>query len=67
MTTEENYKVKERSENDVREYGSVKRAIECLKSELEGFESSWSKYSGDGLGHAITCTRLKIAYLERIS
>lgn len=62
---EKNYKVKERAETNVKEHGSVQKAIQYLKSELEEMESLWSKYSSDCLGHGITCTRLKIRWLER--
>lgn len=62
---EENYLVKQRAENDVKEHGSVQKAIEFLKKELEEMEVLWSKYSSECLGHGITCTRLKISWLER--
>lgn len=63
---EENYKVKERTEADVIKYGSVKKALRHLKAELEEMESLWSMYSSDCLGHGITCTRLKISWIERM-
>lgn len=62
---EENYLVKERAENDVKKHGSVRKAIECLKTELEEMEALWSRYSSDCLGHGITCTQLKVSWLER--
>lgn len=62
---EENYLVKQRAENDVKEHGSVQKAIEFLKKELEEMEVLWSTYSSECLGHGITCTRLKISWLER--
>ena len=62
---EENYLVKERAETDVKEQGSVQKAIQYLKTELEEMEALWGKYSSDCLGHGITCTRLKISWLER--
>jgi len=62
---EENYKVKERTEADVKKHGSIEKAIKFLKAELKEFESLWSEYSCDCLGHGITCTRLKISWLER--
>jgi hypothetical protein len=62
---EENYLVKERAETDVKEQGSVEKAIQYLKNELEEMEALWDKYSSDCLGHGITCTRLKISWLER--
>jgi len=65
MTLEENYLVKERAEKDVTQYGSVEKAIKYLKAELEEMESLWGMYSSDCLGHGITCTRLKITWLER--
>lgn len=63
---EKNYKVAERAESDVKEHGSIEKAIAFLKAELASFDALWSKYSSDCLGHGITCTRLKIAYLERL-
>ena len=62
---ESRYLVKERAESDVKDHGSVEKAILHLKFELEEMESSWGKYSSDSLGHGITCTRLKISWLER--
>ncbi len=62
---EKKYKVVERAENDVKEHGSIEKAITYLKAELVNFENMWSKYSSDCLGHGITCTKLKIVYLER--
>jgi hypothetical protein len=62
---EEIYLVKQRVEADVKEHGSVQKAIQYLKTELEEMESLWGKYSSDCLGHGITCTRLKISWLER--
>lgn len=63
---EKRYLVKERAENDVKTHGSVKKALKHLKTELEEMESLWSRYSSDCLGHGITCTRLKISWLERV-
>ena len=63
---EENFLVKERAENDVKQHGSVQKAIEYLKLELNEFESLWSIYSCDCLGQGITCTQLKISWLERV-
>lgn len=63
---EKNYLVKERAEADIKTYGSAKTAIEALKSELNGMEDLWSDYSSDCLGHGITCTQLKISWLERM-
>jgi hypothetical protein len=62
---EERYIVKQRAENDVKEHGSVQKAIQYLKTKLEEMEALWGKYSSDCLGHGITCTRLKISWLER--
>ena len=62
---EKRYLVKQRAENDVKEHGSVKKAIQHLKRELEEMEALWSRFSSDCLGHGITCTRLKISWLER--
>ena len=62
---EKRYLVKERAENDVKEHGSVQKAIKHLKIELEEMEALWSRFSSDCLGHGITCTRLKISWLER--
>ena len=58
------YLVEERSEKDVEKHGSKQNAIKHLKSELNELESLWGKYSCDCLGHAITCTKLKIEWLE---
>lgn len=63
---EKRYLVKEKAENDVKEHGSVQKAIKYLKTELEEMEALWSRYSSDCLGHGITCTRLKISWLERV-
>jgi len=65
-TLEERYLVKQRAEADLKEYGSVDKAIKHLKTKLEEMESLWSKYSSDCLGHGITCTRLKIDYLTNL-
>jgi hypothetical protein len=62
---EKRYLVKERAENDVKEHGSVQKAIKHLKIEFEEMEALWSRFSSDCLGHGITCTRLKISWLER--
>ena len=62
---EERYLVKQRAETDVKEHGSVQKAIQQLKTELEEMEALWGKYSSDCLGHGITCTQLKISWLER--
>lgn len=63
---EEKYLIKERAEKDVKEHGSVQKAIEHLKIKLEEMEVIWGKYSCDCLGHGITCTQLKISWLERV-
>lgn len=63
--TEQNYKVAERAKNSIKEHGTIDKAIIYLKSELKGFEDSWSLYSSDCLGHGITCNRLLISWLER--
>jgi len=65
--TENNYKIKERAEDNIKKHGSIDKAIKYLKSELSGFEDSWSKYSSDCLGHGITCNRLLISWLERLN
>jgi hypothetical protein len=62
---EERYLVKQRAETDVKEQGSIQKAIQYLKTELEEMEALWGKYSSDCLAHGITCTRLKISWLER--
>jgi hypothetical protein len=62
---EENYKVKERAEAQVKEHGSIDKAIRHLKAELNGYEDAWGMYSCDCLGHGITCTGLLIDWLER--
>jgi hypothetical protein len=62
---EEKYLVKQRAESDVKEHGSVQKAIQFLKIELEEMEALWGKYSSECLGHGITCTQLKISWLER--
>lgn len=62
---EKRYLVKERAENDVKEHGSVQKALKHLKTELEEMEALWSRFSSDCLGHGITCTRLKISWIER--
>lgn len=62
---EENYKVKERAENAIKEHGTIEKAITYLRLELNGFEDVWSSYSSDCLGHGITCNRLLISWLER--
>ena len=66
MNKQERYLVKQRAEDDIKQYGSIHKAIEHLKTELEEMESLWGKYSSDCLGHGITCTRLKISWLERL-
>ena len=60
---EKRYVVHERSEADVKQHGSVKKAILFLKSELNELEALWGKYSSECLGHGIICTRLKINFL----
>jgi hypothetical protein len=64
---EANYLVEERANKDISIFGSIEDAIEALERELEEMESLWGKYSSDCLGHGITCTRLKISWLERLS
>lgn len=63
---EERYLVKERSEADIEKHGSIEKVLIFLKTELEEMESLWSMYSSDCLGHGITCTRLKIRYIENL-
>lgn len=65
MTQEERYLVKQSVETNVKESGSVQKAIQHLKKELEEMEALWGKYSSECLGHGITCIRLKISWLER--
>jgi hypothetical protein len=65
MTIEQKYNVRERAENDIKEHGSIAKAIQYLNEKLEEMESLWGKYSCDCLGHGITCTRLKISFLEQ--
>lgn len=62
---EKNYLIKQRAEADVKEHGSVQKAIEYLRAELEEMEGLWGRFSSDCLGHGITCARLKISWLER--
>jgi len=62
-----NYKIKKRAELIVKEKGSINNDIKHIKTELSEFESMWSKYSCDCLGHGITCDRLLINYLEQDS
>jgi len=62
---EERYLVKERAEAQVKENGSIDKAIRYLKSELGEYEDMWGMYSCDCLGHGITCTGLLIDWLER--
>jgi len=67
MTKQEaSYLIKERAESDIKEHGSIQKAIQCLKNELEEMNALWSKYSCECLGHGITCTLLKISWLERM-
>lgn len=63
---EEKYRVTERAYADIKKYGSIDRAIEFLKKELGQFESLWSAFSCDSLGHGIKCIKLKIGFLERL-
>ena len=60
------YKIKERSEDYIKEHGSIENAIEYLKIQLKECDNLWSEYSCDCLGHAITCNTLLIKYLENI-
>jgi hypothetical protein len=62
---EKNYKVKERAEAAVVNHGSIEKAIRYLTAELKECEDLWSSYSSDCLGHAITCNRLLIDWLQR--
>ncbi len=62
---EASYMVDVRSEKIVKEKGSIQNAISYLKSELTACNNLWSEYSCDCLGHAITCNRLMIGWLER--
>lgn len=64
MKLEERYLIKERAEKEILNHGSVENALKYLKAELCGYESLWSKYSSECLGHGITCTRLLIENLE---
>lgn len=66
MTTlEKRYNVKERAEIEVKNHGSVDKAIKYLKAELNSYSDLWSEYSCDCLGHGITCTGLLIGWLEQ--
>ncbi len=62
---EEKYLIKVRAEKDIKKHGSVKKAIKFLKTELDEMNSLWNICSSDCLGHGITCTGLKISWLER--
>lgn len=63
---DKNYSIRERVQEDIKKYGSAHETMKQLKKELEEMESLWNKYSSDCLGHGITCTRLKISWLELI-
>ena len=63
--TEQNYKVAERAENAIKQHGTIEKAIDYLKAELNGFENAWGRFSSECLGHGITCNRLLIYWLER--
>ena len=63
--TEQNYKVAERAENAIKQHGTIEKAIDYLKAELNDFENAWGSFSSDCLGHGITCNRLLISWLER--
>ena len=62
---EKNYKIKERAEDAVKIHGSIEKAINYLKSELESFNSYFIDYSYECLGHGITCNKLLISWLEK--
>ena len=62
---EANYKVKERADKEVDKHGTIEKAIQYLKTELEEMEALWSEYSSDCLSQGTTCTRLLISWLER--
>ena len=47
--TEQNYKVAERAENAIKQYGTIEKAIDYLKAELNGFENAWGSFSSDCL------------------
>jgi hypothetical protein len=60
---EKNYLIEQRTKDTIKKYGSVENALNFHKKELEEMEGLWSKYSGDDLGHGITCTRLIVRRL----
>lgn len=62
---EQSYNIEERAERVIREYGTSEKALSHLKIELECYEDSWSMYSSQCLGHAITCNRLLIRWIEK--
>jgi len=64
-SVERDYRIAERADEAIKEHGSIESAISAIKIDLNDYESSWSKYSGDGLGHAITCNRLLLSWLKR--
>jgi len=63
---EKNYLIEERVQSQIEKHGSVEKALTHCKSELEEYEKSWSQYSCDCLGHAITCKTLLISRLEEL-
>lgn len=67
LEIEKKYLIKERAEADVIKYGSVDLAIKSLELELDEMESLWSAYSSECLGHGITCTKLKISWLDSLN
>jgi hypothetical protein len=65
MSQIKNYKIEERTEEDVKKHGGIEKAILFLESELSSFYNMWGMWSSDCLGHAIECTKLKISFLKK--
>ena len=63
---EEKYLILKRVYLDIQRYGAIDPAVDALEKELEQYESLWSCFSSDSLGHGITCVRLKINFLKRL-
>lgn len=63
---EKKYLIEQRTKDTIKKYDSVEKALIYHKKELEEMEGFWSKYSGDDLGHGITCTRLIVRRLEEM-
>lgn len=61
-----NYKIKESARRNIKDHGSVKKAITFLEIEYTDYEKLWSRYSSDCLAHAMNFNEKMIKFLKQL-